>query len=139
MEFHFASSPDYDALCAIEKRTLPEQWGSEGYRSHVQHGGVVVVAYEAGDLLGFLAAKSLGDCWELYKIAVDPIAQRRGVATGLFEKFLSVVDTPIHLEVRERNILAQHFYQRVGFVLIGQRKGYYRDGETALLFTYSSL
>jgi len=40
---------------------------------------------------------------------------------------------PLLLEVRVSNVGAQEFYLAIGFNFIGRAKGYYHDGEDALL------
>ncbi|MCS6997720.1 MAG: GNAT family N-acetyltransferase, partial [Casimicrobiaceae bacterium] len=39
------------------------------------------------------------------------------------------------LEVRVNNLAAQSLYRKFGFVEVGRRKRFYRDGEDALLMT----
>ena len=39
----------------------------------------------------------------------------------------------IFLEVRKSNLVAQKLYQKMGFNVLSQRKGYYSDGEDALV------
>ena len=61
------------------------------------------------------------------------------MASRLLEKALEGFGeyqvTEIFLEVRESNTTAIGLYQRFGFTVSRQIKGYYRDGETAYVMT----
>ena len=74
---------------------------------------------------------------ELQRIAVDPAYRRRGLAGGLLAAVESRVAadgaTRLLLEVREDNTTAAAFYESRGFVEVGRRRGYYRDGAAAVV------
>ncbi|MBR5279619.1 MAG: GNAT family N-acetyltransferase, partial [Clostridia bacterium] len=42
----------------------------------------------------------------------------------------------IFLEVRASNVAARALYSKMGFVVIGKRKGYYSGGEDAVIMEY---
>ncbi len=44
----------------------------------------------------------------------------------------------IKLEVRKSNIRARRFYQKNGFVQVGEEEDYYGDGESAVIMQFSS-
>ncbi|GHB19635.1 ribosomal protein S18-alanine N-acetyltransferase [Salinicola rhizosphaerae] len=73
---------------------------------------------------------------ELQSICVAPDARRRGVARSLLEW---VIDSArarnaerMLLELRASNVAARALYERMGFGVDGQRRGYYRreDGSS---------
>jgi ribosomal-protein-alanine N-acetyltransferase len=45
----------------------------------------------------------------------------------------------VTLEVRAFNLAAQGLYEKLGFKQVGVRRGYYRDGEAALIMTTPNL
>lgn len=81
---------------------------------------------------------------ELQSITVWPQARRRGLAQGLLRWLLDRARQRgverLLLEVRESNLAARRLYERAGFGIDGQRRGYYRraDGgsEDAVLMSF---
>lgn len=67
-------------------------------------------------------------------MAVLPAWRGRGVASALLRAALSGARAA-YLEVRESNAAGRGFYARHGFEVAGRRRGYYADGEDALLMT----
>jgi ribosomal-protein-alanine N-acetyltransferase len=41
--------------------------------------------------------------------------------------------TAVFLEVRPSNCAAQRLYRRLGFAVVGERRNYYANGESALV------
>jgi SSU ribosomal protein S18P alanine acetyltransferase (EC 2.3.1.-) len=92
-------------------------------RQVVGYGGLWVVADEA----------------HINTLAVHPEWRRRNIGERLLQALLDKASA-LHassatLEVRVSNLAAQRLYQKFGFVEVGRRKRYYRDGEDALLMT----
>ncbi|HEX6496292.1 MAG TPA: GNAT family N-acetyltransferase [Acidobacteriaceae bacterium] len=89
-----------------------------------------------GVLTGFAVATVLcipetsSEC-ELEFVLVAPHAQRRGIGRTLVEGVLDWAcgqgAEEIWLEVRQSNAGALRLYERCGFVVAGQRPGYYAD------------
>ena len=83
---------------------------------------------------GFVIAQIVADECEILAIATDPGAQRKGLASSLLSKLITVAKqqgvTRILLEVALQNAPARSFYAAKGFAPIGTRQGYYtlRDG-----------
>lgn len=82
-------------------------------------------------ILAFLVARRVDKEWELENIVVNEDSRRRGVGTGLLSDFIELARTEnanaIFLEVRRSNESARAFYDRIGFVELGSRKGYYSN------------
>ena len=61
----------------------------------------------------------------------------KGIATALISQLISHLKSQnidrILLEVRENNLPAINLYKKMGFETISVRKGYYADGENALV------
>jgi ribosomal-protein-alanine acetyltransferase len=76
---------------------------------------------------------------ELLRVGVDPAERRRGLARALVEAGLARLRAEnvavCHLEVRVDNHGAIALYEDLGFELTGRRRGYYREGTDALLYT----
>ncbi len=90
-----------------------------------------------GAVVGHAVASLAGDDAELQRIAVDPAYRRRGLAGELLaaveEQAAAGGAGRLLLEVREDNTPATAFYEARGFEEVGRRRGYYRDGATAVV------
>lgn len=76
---------------------------------------------------------------ELLRIGVAVEARRRGYGRALLRHSQAAmarlgVDV-LHLEVRVSNVAARALYESEGWAYRGVRKSYYRDGETAALYS----
>jgi ribosomal-protein-alanine N-acetyltransferase len=56
---------------------------------------------------------------------VLPAFRRRGVGRALVEELLALARGPVFLEVRPSNSEARKLYEKMGFIQIGLRPGYY--------------
>ena len=82
-------------------------------------------------VVGYLSAELLVDHFDLLAIEVDNNFRRQNIATCLLEKLFNLCSelkvTDIFLEVRQNNLAAISFYEKVGFKKINNRKKYYID------------
>ena len=79
-----------------------------------------------------------GDSGELESVAVEPAWQRCGVGERLCREVLHWCRgegaKEVELEVRDGSLLAQRMYARLGFTVVGRRRGYYAEpAEDAVL------
>lgn len=89
-------------------------------------------------IVGVLEYRVVVDEAELCEIAVDPAARRRGhgrrLLAHLFADVAARGAASLFLEARAGNTAARRLYEATGFTLIGTRRGYYPDGEDAVLY-----
>ena len=120
---------DYPAIARIQQAS-PEaaQWPLGDY-SNFQ---VLLAFHTTGSTpipAGFCAwRQSSPDEAELLNLAVDPTHRRTGIASALLEELRRQANGSIFLEVAEPNIAAIALYEHHGWVHVGVRKGYYRQG-----------
>ena len=129
------SSHHLPAIAAIETAQLPSPISLRGLRdltSRPGFRGFVTLASPDQDPLGYALVLAGGGSADLVSVAVAPTALRRGVATRLL---LYVCDAlagegveELCLEVAIDNAPAQALYERLDFVEVGRRQGYYRRG-----------
>jgi len=95
------------------------------------------VAVDSGEIVGYSVASATGREGHVVSVAVHPSHRRQGIGTDLVSTVLRELAkdgvTGIHLEVRIGNVAAISFYERLGFQARSQMKGYYADGEDALV------
>ena len=86
------------------------------------------VAEQAGRVVGFLVSRRLDAREsEILNLAVAPDARRLGIGRGLVGAFLEGHPGEVYLEVRESNLAARRFYERLGFALMTKRLRYYSN------------
>lgn len=82
-------------------------------------------------VVGYLSAELLVDHFDLLAIAVVKKFRRQNIATHLLDELFNLCIelniTNIFLEVRQNNLSAISFYEKVGFEKISTRKNYYTD------------
>ena len=82
-------------------------------------------------IIGYLATQLLVDHFDLLAIAVVKDFRRQSIATYLLDELFNLCDklkiTDIFLEVRQNNLSAISFYEKLGFEKISSRKNYYTD------------
>lgn len=131
---------DLDSVLSIERASFPTPWsrGAFVYELKQNRAARCWVARIAGELVGYLCLWEVGPELHITNLAVHPAWRRRGVARTLLGEILADARqrrlTLAFLEVRPTNSEARALYERFGFQVIGQRKGYYADtGEDALI------
>jgi ribosomal-protein-alanine N-acetyltransferase len=133
-----AVAADVRAIHALEQRCFPAPWRREFFESEITNDGRYnLVARRDGVIVGYLFAMWFMDEMHVNKIAVDASARRQGIALALMQRCTAFAIeqgvTSISLEVRRSNDEAQQFYTFLGFEAEYIRKGYYPDGEAAVV------
>ena len=127
-----ATENDLKYIESLENLSFSEPWSYQSLKAHLSSPlSVMMVAEENGERLGYVYGSVIPPESELYRIAVDRFARRRGAGSKLLEGFLhssrEMGGKTTYLEVRESNIAARSLYEQAGFTLVGIRKNYYRS------------
>ena len=135
-----AVAADVREVQALEQRCFPSPWRREFFESEIgNEGRYNLVARRDGAVAGYLFAMWFAEEMHVNKIAVDASLRRQGLALALMQRCLGFAIehgvTSISLEVRRSNDEAQRFYSFLGFEAEYIRKGYYPDGEAAVVMT----
>ena len=105
--------------------------------------GALLVAVPAADtatdtpIAGLVVAWVVADVEvQILEVAVHPTLRRRGLGARLVRAALDLAPAvDATLEVRASNDAALRLYESCGFSRVGERAGYYADGEDAVLMT----
>jgi ribosomal-protein-alanine N-acetyltransferase len=96
----------------------------------------VYVVEDYGYALGVL----LGGEVELLRIGVLPECRGQGRGFALMSAFLeksrAKCDGVVYLEVASKNAHAVKLYEKCGFTETRRRRGYYNDGDDAIIMEY---
>ncbi|MEL7043556.1 MAG: ribosomal protein S18-alanine N-acetyltransferase [Pseudomonadota bacterium] len=146
MNLREASAADIASVSMLDRRLSPVFSDELAYRRLLGSQGLLVLADDGGELLGFAALSLVLDEASLLNLVVAEAARRRGCAT----KLLSYAATRLAarnvrrvlLEVRESNSAALALYTGCGFNEDGRRPAYYPgagggEREAAILMSQS--
>lgn len=135
---------DLNDMMVVEQSVHVAPWTRETFLTCFQT-GCVGWAFEVDKkVVGFvLIAMHVGEC-HILNICLSHAHQRKGFGKQLLDQVLQHAKQKnlgiVYLEVRRSNSRAINLYKKAGFILVGERKGYYPapDGaEDALIFARS--
>lgn len=135
---------DLDQVLPIERASFPTPWSRAAFLYELQKNRVARCWVARGEaavtpvLVGYLCVWEIGPELHITNLAVHPDWRRQGIARLLLGRTLEDARQRrlrlAVLEVRPTNLEALKLYERLGFRVIGRRKGYYFDtGEDALV------
>lgn len=91
-----------------------------------------LVAKDENKVIGYIGIEKILDEVHIINMAVEPGYRGKGVGKRLMQHVLNDEEV-FFLEVRVSNETAKKVYEKYGFQVIDTRKGYYADGEDALV------
>jgi len=128
IDFRYAMNSDLTEVKAIEQLTSPYPWSDKLLDESINK---LLVITQKQEIIGFAVVALVAQQAELHLIAIHPKVQSQGygqlILTLIIESMPASIES-FFLEVRVSNCRAIRLYQRLGFVQIGERKDYYRNG-----------
>ncbi|WP_020578638.1 ribosomal protein S18-alanine N-acetyltransferase [Actinopolymorpha alba] len=136
-----AQPADLTALRELETACFGrEAWGEQALRGEfdgVPETRYVLVAEDAGAVVGYASLLAIDTTADVQRIAVRPDCQRHGIGRGLLDVLVCEARdrgcVEALLEVRDDNAGAIAMYETFGFVVIARRRGYYGGQADALV------
>lgn len=131
---------DVSKVAYIERESFSDPWSEKMFYDLIDSPAyksfVLIINDEISGYMSVIATKYV---LEIINIAVKREQRNHGFGYMLIEKAKELAremsaDT-IYLEVRKSNEPAKNLYLKAGFIFDGERKGYYADGEDALLLS----
>lgn len=129
-----AAPHDARAIATLHAASFQRGWSDGEVEGLLLEPNVVADRATVGRALtGFILTRMAADEAEILSIAVARSARGRGLGGRLLRRNLQrLVAFGVHhvfLEVDAANAPALALYGRIGFVQVGQRKGYYRGAD----------
>lgn len=126
---------DLPSVMEIESRSFPNPWHESTFRGEIQHRPIsfplVIVQDTLDRVVGYVIFWLIGEEAQINNIAVHPDFRRLGIAERVLRQVIAQLRssgaTLVTLEVRPSNTGAQTLYRKLGFRMIGLRKGYYTN------------
>ena len=138
-----ATLNDLADILSIEKKIFKHPWSKEQLSWELSSQPVAenYVMIAKGNMIGYIFSHVVDSDAQILNIAIDILFQHIGYGEQLLSYFLDQFngDSSIHLEVRKSNFPAINLYLKFGFHETGTRKGYYSDGEDAIIMQRNSL
>ncbi len=133
-EIRLAHADDLDLIVELESACLPDAWQKTTLQSVMKEARYLILIIENyGYLIGWSAAGAA----EIERVGVLPAQRSHGVGARLVREaigaFANRDASEIWLEVRAGNVAARALYRKCGFEESGVRRGYYDDGEDAIM------
>lgn len=128
---------DLDQVMELEKAIFPHPWRRSFFLADINRPqGLSIVAEDEETILGYAVAWGTEET-HLANLAVSGDERGRGVGSRLLDEVVAFARrsraNSIYLEVRVSNTIARKFYSERGFVPTYLRKGYYENGEDAVI------
>lgn len=119
-------------VAALEKCCFADPWSEKSVASEVENPlALWLVALEGDVVAGYIGSQTVLDESDMMNVAVHPEYRRKGIGealvTELFRRLTQRGSTKLSLEVRASNEPAKALYEKLGFVQVGCRRGYYRN------------
>ncbi|MES9835884.1 MAG: ribosomal protein S18-alanine N-acetyltransferase [gamma proteobacterium symbiont of Ctena orbiculata] len=124
---------DLVQVLAIEESVYPFPWTLGIFQDCLRVGYCCWVVTLDRQVIGYGVMSVVIDESHILNICIDPAWQGKGLGMKLARRLLKIARQHgaemAYLEVRVGNKAAIGLYQKLGFVEIGQRPGYYPDSD----------
>ena len=124
---------DLAEVQVIEVRSFPNPWHKSTFLGEIQNRSIAhpYVAEAGAGIIGYIMFWLIRDEAQVNNVAVHPEWRGRGVGERLMrfalDKVRGLGGSFVTLEVRRSNSSAVALYEKLGFTLMGVRKGYYQN------------
>src|ERR1700694_6050446 len=137
---------DIPAVQAIEQDIFLSPWPRNAYRRELQQNQLAsyIVLREDEEIVGYAGLWKMHDEAHVTTVGVRRKDQGKGfgmaLMVALIQRAYEIESRWMTLEVRASNYGAMALYEKLGFKVIGRRRGYYTDdGEDAVFMCSDSL
>ena len=132
MEIRLMEKADIPQLAELEKLCFSDPWSVSAFEYELNNPlSLWLVAAEGDTVAGYVGSQTVIDESDMMNIAVHPDFRRQGIAENLIESLIIMLNTrqskSLTLEVRVSNTPAIRLYEKMGFIQVGRRPGYYRN------------
>lgn len=136
---------DIEQVLEIEHRCFTSPWSRQAFVTELVDNRLaeyIVLEYE-GRIIGYVGVWLVIDEGHITNVAIDPEFRGRHLGEYLMRTMMENCAAHgiqrITLEVRLTNTVAQQLYQKLGFVSVGKRRGYYTDNNEDALIMWADV
>ncbi|RJQ49507.1 MAG: ribosomal-protein-alanine N-acetyltransferase [Nitrospiraceae bacterium] len=131
---------DLAQVHALETLCYSSPWSMSSFRYELENrDAILLVALYGGRIIGYVCVRTILDMTHLLNVTASPEFRRQGIGSILLHDAFNELKkkkpgAKITLEVRQSNAAAISLYEKFGFRVTGNRKGYYqKPDDDALL------
>lgn len=130
------TTPD---VVKLDQDHFPHPWTMEQWSELKTDQNILYTWRTQNTLIGYclFGITPVDDVAHLFKILIDPVHRHQGNAVLFWSAIVHALKikklSRIYLEVEASNQRAILFYEKAGFKLLRRNKGYYSNGEDALM------
>lgn len=139
---------DLPLVIEIENICYPNPWRLSSFKGEIENRPIsnpyVIIYRPLEKIIGYIIYWHIRNEVQISNIAISPDYRQLGVGEGVLRKVLLDMRHKsaefVFLEVRPSNLAARRLYEKLGFTILGLRKGYYRNpSEDAIIMGKSLL
>lgn len=121
-----------EQVARLEKICFSDPWSIHSIASELENKlSLWVVAMDGDRLAGYVGSQSVMGWADMMNLAVAPDYRKKGIGEQLVKELIRRLKmqqvTCLTLEVRASNAPAIRLYDKLGFVEVGSRPGYYHN------------
>jgi ribosomal-protein-alanine N-acetyltransferase len=125
---------DLPFVVEIENISYPNPWQLSAFKGEIENRPIsnpyVIIYRPLEKIIGYVIYWHIRNEVQISNIAIAPEFRQLGVGEGVLKKTLFEMLHKgaefVFLEVRPSNLAARRLYEKLGFTILGLRKGYYR-------------
>lgn len=126
---------DLPYVIEIENISYPNPWQLSSFKGEIENRPIsnpyVIIFRPLEKIIGYIIYWHRRNEVQISNIAISPDYRQLGVGEGVLRKVLPEMCHKgaefVFLEVRPSNLAARRLYEKLGFTILGLRKGYYRS------------
>ena len=130
-EIRILEARDLAAVAEIERLCFGEPWSEKSLELLLRDGNFGIVAVEDEKAVAYVGVIAIPPEGEITNVATHPDFRRRGLGEGVLELLKIEAEKrgidSLYLEVRRSNAAARSLYEKLGFCVTGERKGFYKN------------
>ena len=132
MEYCLMEQCHIGQVARLEKICFSDPWSIHSIASELENKlSLWVVAMDGDRLAGYVGSQSVMGWADMMNLAVAPDYRKKGIGEQLVKELIRRLKmqqvTCLTLEVRASNAPAIRLYDKLGFVEVGSRPGYYHN------------
>ena len=131
-ELRIFTAPDSEAAARLHGACFAESpWPAEAFSVLLASQAQGFALWNRAEMIGLILVRPAADEAEILTFAVDPHHRRQGWGEALLIHSMAALEGQsiirLFLEVADDNDAARHLYSKLGFEVIAERAGYYKD------------
>ena len=136
---HPMTQADLPRIAELEQLCFEDAWPEESFAFELEENPFShpLVFEEEGKIIGYAILWIMFEQAQRANIGIDPACRKNGYGQTLLQACIDQAKEAgcetFSLEVRESNTPARNLYEKAGFVFLHRAKGYYANGEDALV------